>query len=231
MKLFIQYANNKFVHSLEAVEGDILTACGFVDNNLYNMHYHYNFDMYIFNSNLFTNEIYQFIEEYKHTNRMVIHHDKIINYNLLSLTDNITHIAHTSHPNIIEIPRLVNTHIFYDTHQTSPRKDNIVCFLDNYSILPSELEAHIYPQSDIKLQLFSKAIRHQQNFGFVTEKDKAKILNDSQSYLDIDGLYGIEASLCGSKILAINNNGDIIDGPTDLPEYTTYINFIESITT
>jgi hypothetical protein len=106
-----------------------------------------------------------------------------------------------------------------------------VCFLDDYNTLPSELESHIYPKSNIKLQLFSRAIKHQQNFGYVTEQDKAKILNECESYLDIDSLYRIEASLCGSKILTINNNGDIIDDAIDLPEYTTYINFIESITT
>jgi len=227
MKIFIQYTDNKFVNSCINIGDDIITASGPVDNSLYKIHYMYNFDIYIFNAGLFTNEIYQFIEEYKNTHKIIIYHDHQINHQLLGLT-NIINISNIHNDNCIKIPYLLNKHIFYRTSTNNKRQNDTICFLDNYTNLPIELEKFVYPNSDMKLKVFSKQIRHQQNFGYLTEQDKAMLLNESKDYLDIDGLYTIEAKVCGSNVLKIHN-GIIKEDLSDMPEYQTYMEFIESI--
>jgi hypothetical protein len=205
-----------------------MTACGVINNNLYDMHYRYNFDAYVFCANLFSNEIYQFIQDYCNDCQILLYHPKLIDYNILSISENIRHISHAPDNQCITIPRLVNTNIFYNTNET--KSNNMLCFLDGYQKIPNELYNIVYPNSDMNIQIFSKSMRHQQNFGYLSEKDKAILLNQSKAYLDIDGLYTIEAMLCGSKILSINSQGSAIeDNNMIMPEHSTYLEFIESV--
>lgn len=229
MKLFIQYAQNKFVNSLSDIVGDIGIAIGTVDNNLYKIHYGYNFDSYIFHSDLLTNEIYQFIDEFKNSHKIILYHHNTVNKDIISKIPTAVHISDIESEDCIQIPNLVNKHIFYQNDMYKKERENIyVCFLDNYNSIPPAVHHIIYPHSDIKLRLFSKNIKHQQNFGYATELEKAKILNTSQYYIDIDNSYRVEAQLCGAKILKLKDK-TLEEDLSDLPKYKTYAEFIESI--
>jgi hypothetical protein len=230
MKIFSQYIDTKFINSLPDIQNGITVASGNTNNVLYDIHYKYNFDLYIFAASMFTAEIYQFVQDYSLTHKIIFYHHKLINENILSISNNVKHISHIENDNCVNIPFLINPHIFCaKNNRVQDRSENIICFLDGYHTIPNELNPILYPKTNMSLQLFSKNIQHQQNFGYLSETEKADMLNSYKYYLDIDHQYLVEAKLCGSEILSINNLGDIEPSDIIVPNHMTYQQFIESI--
>ncbi len=229
MKIFAQYIDNKFINSLSDINNEnISAAAGYVHNNLYDIHYKYNFDTYIFLANGLTAEIYQFVQDYADSTHIVFYHNNSVNENILNLSTKIKHISHASHDLCLTIPLLVNDHIFSNSNNET-KSENILCFLDGHNSIPNQLKSILYPNTKNRLQLFSKTIKHQQNFGYLSELEKAQLLNNSKYYLDIDNNYLVEAMLCGAKVMVIDDQNKISTFSGDAPEYMTYCKFIESI--
>lgn len=226
MKIFVQYTDTKFANSIVDIKGEFSIASGVLNNNLFDIQNMYNFDTYIFCANLFNLEIYQFIEDYQQIKNIIFYHPTI-NSQILNISNRIKHISSVEQDGCIKIPNCINTHVFYK--KECERNSKTVCFLDAYTELPQQINKLLYPDNRVLLQIFSKNIKHQQNFGYLTESDKAQLLNISDSYLNLDNEYLIEAKLCGVKVLEINTNGDISHNISDIPKYTTYKEFLESV--
>jgi len=228
MKIFSQYIDDKFINSLSVIS-NMETASGVINNNLYEIHYRYNFDTYIFCANLCTPEIYQFIEEFiTNKNIVLYHHDTTLVELINNLPKKCIHISHNIDSFTRHIPRLVNTDIFIGNKQTE-RNNDIICFLDGYTTIPDELMSLLYPKSNKRIKFFNKNITHAQNLGFVNEAEKAELLNSCDAYLDLDGSYYIEAKLCGASVIKILNNDLVKDQSLDIPSYTSYSLFLQQL--
>ena len=226
MKLFIQEFDDKFISNLSLIENPtIVIANDDISGNLYGMHYKYNFDSYIFVSSLMTNEIYQYILEFHKSKQIILYH-YIVNYQVLdTISQFCINIGLFDDNRITKIPTLINDHIFFNMNKQ--RSKHIPCFIDHAEILDENLLSVLYPNKRFNIRLFgSSLIRHPQNIGLLSEKDRAEILNNSESCLMIDDLYLSEALNCGTKILRPKEGGLIEDKISIITDTETYAQFL-----
>lgn len=231
MRIFTQYTDTKFINSLADINHpDINIASANVQQNLYRIHYMYKFDVYIFCASLMNAEIYQFINEFTNENtKFIIYHNNTATYSLVdNLPKKCINISSAeSRPDVIPIPYLVNDHIFMQFNHT--RNDDVLCFLDTHTKLPENLLQIVYPNTKLPIKIFSKYIKHPQNLGMVSDKEKAILLNHSKYYLTCNSKYEIEAMLCGATLV------DILDQEIkpikidNTMSYQTYQDFILNI--
>lgn len=232
MRIFTQYTDTKFVTSLADIRHpEINIASANIQQNLYKIHYMYNFDAYIFCANLLSSEIYQFINEFVGSGKkFIVYHSNIDTQSIIdALPDQCIHISNViKHNKVIVIPYLVNDHIFNSFNDK--KNTDILCFLDNYHDIPQRIVSLLYPDSTLPIKIFSKYIKHPQNLGIINELEKAQLLNSSQYYLSIDSGYEVEAVLCGATLVDINEDKEIIPISTnEIPKYQTYQDFLLNI--
>jgi hypothetical protein len=229
MKLFIQNLNDKFIKNVSLVENNsLVVVTDNIDNNLYQIHYNYDFDAYIFVASLMNKEIYQYILEFNRDKKIILYND-ILDWDVFdSLRSFCTHIGEYDIEGMIKLPPLINDHIFFDMKK--PRQKHIPCLIDNKEILDNNLLSVLYPEKKFNIRLFGSLIKHPQNVGFLTEKNKAKILNESESCLVIDNQYLPEIISCGTKVLRAKK-GELV--PYDIENINltieTYAHFLNRI--
>jgi len=226
MKLFIQEFEDKFINNLSLIKHkdiDIITDS--LDNDLYSMHYRYNFDTYVFVSSLMTNEIYQYILEFNKTKQIIVYHDSINEKLITDLSQYCVNVGASDAKNIIKIPSLINSHIFFNTRKQ--RNKYISCFIDGDKIPNDDLISVLYPHKKFHIRLFGFSLRkHPQNIGLLSEEEKAKILNESEGYLLIDDSYLPEALSCGVKILRPKDGQLVEDKDRTVIDTETYAQFL-----
>lgn len=232
MRIFTQYIDTKFINSLaDLQQGDLQIASANILQNLYKIHYVYNFDTYVFCSSLIDSEIHQFITEFAKQKRIVVYHPDIVLDNIISgLPDSCRHISHQENQKTTTIPYLVNSHIFMQYTGSVARRPEILCFLDNYTSIPDHLVSLLYPNSRLPIKVFSKYIQHPQNLGILNEYEKAQLLNNTQYYLNLDTQYEVEAAMCGAVVVDILNEQTIQPVPLNsLAPYQTYQEFLSEL--
>jgi len=226
MKLFIQEFDDKFISNLSLIEHPgIVIVSDNISGNLYSMHYRYNFDTYVFVSSLMTNEIYQYIVEFHKSKRIILYHDRINTEVPDTAAQFCINIGSFEGNSVTKIPALINDHIFFNMNRQ--RNKYIPCFIDHAETLEEDLLSVLYPNKKFHIRLFgSSRIRHPQNLGLLSEKDRAEILNESESCLIIDDLYLPEVLSCGTKILR-PNKGKLVEDNTCIEEnIETYAQFL-----
>lgn len=176
-----------------------------------------------------TNEIYQYIVEFNSSKKIVLYHDSInkdIIDNLGTYCINIGQRSDTS--SIIEIPSLINKHIFFNMNKQ--RNKYIPCFIDKESDINNDLFSVLYPNKKFNIRLFGpSSVKHQQNVGLLSEQDRAEVLNEAESCLLLDDSYLLEAVSCGTKILR-PKDGQLIEDKILLPDnIETYSQFLDRI--
>jgi hypothetical protein len=232
MRIFTQYIDTKFINSLaDLQQADMQIASANILQNLYKIHYVYNFDTYFFCASLIDNEIHQFITEFAKQKTIIVYHpDKVLDNIISVLPDSCRHISHQEHKKTIVIPYLVNSHIFMQYAGSIPRRPDILCFLDNYASIPDRLVSLLYPNSRLPIKVFSKYIQHPQNLGILNEYEKAKLLNNTQYYLNLDTQYEVEAAMCGAVVVDIVDEQTIQPiKPNSLSPYQTYQEFLSEL--
>ena len=236
IKLFVQHNDNKFINNILLSQySNIQILSAAVGDNIYKLFYKTEFDVCIFSASSINTAIYQFIKEFEDTNMRVFLHHTNINNGLLDLrTKNLTHlvdttVTHQNHKQIITLPPLINKDIF--TKRGNAKLDFISCFLDNVQNIPHPLLQKLYPNSRLPIKLFNNTnIRHAQNLGTITERDKAYILNKSTYYLSIDHHYAAEASAAGCVVLDPTELDDMRENKyKHIKTPQTYSRYIEKL--
>lgn len=230
MKLLVQYANNKFINNIANTDiGDIAIDTVNVSGNLYQMYYNRHWSHAIFVESIVTNEILQFVSEFFQTVKIYIYHDKTPNIDFIkTYGSSIKHLVRETVKSDLckKVPNLLNKQIFYDKNQQ--KDDSIICFLDNIpnDVVIEKLKNVLYPATKSKIKLFnSSSLKHHQNLGHLSEKDRAYVLQKSLAYIPISDEYLPEAVACGCQILDTNLNQIKIDNNylSDYISYDTYI--------
>lgn len=208
MNLFVQQADNKFVNNVILSKYDNIELYSApIDHNLYELFYNINFNSCIFMASSMNPEMYQFIKEFSGNNLSIFlyhHHSDSVGLldiefsNLRHLTE--SYLATNKSKNVTPLPALINKEIFYS--RDIQKIESIACFLDSVNEIPSDLIQYLYPNTKLPIKMFNNAnIKHHQNIGLLTEKDKSIILNNYTYYISIDNWYAAEAEACGSIVL------------------------------
>ena len=236
--LLVQKDNNKFVNNIQYTNcGNTQIIVTETNNNLYEIYYRTKFNAIIVMASNFNTEIYQFINEYAKDLKIYIYHNKL-NQELLSLSDkldikqiipNIYKHKNIKYSKVYNEPILVNT-LLYNNQINVTKTGDISCFLDNLEVLPEKLLSYLYPNTKLPIKLYNNSkIKHHQNLGLLTEKDKSNILMRSEYYLCIDDYYATEAALCGCKVLSLDELDDLKPNRyKKKKEYQTYSQYIEN---
>jgi hypothetical protein len=103
--------------------------------------------------------------------------------------------------------------------------------MDNYETIPESISNYLYPKTNIPIKLFNNnSIAHYQNLGLLDESNKANILQSNKYYVSIANNkndYSLEASLCGSIVLDVDQiqNYETIEytEPKDYYDLATFI--------
>jgi hypothetical protein len=226
MKLFIQEFEDKFINNLSLIDHEnIIIVTDSIHDDLYSIHYKYDFDAYVFISSLMTNEIYQYILEFNKIKKIILYHDTFNENIITALAPFCTNIGALETKDIIKIPTLINDHLFFNSNKQ--RNDYIPCFIDNVEVLDEDILSVLYPNSKFRIRLFgSSSIKHPQNIGLLSEQEKAEILNESESCLLIDDSYLLETISCGTKVLRPKKGKLIEDKISPVTDVETYVQFL-----
>lgn len=235
MNIFISYDDNKFINNLilTRIYGVNINS-GIHKNQLYRIHHNYKNHVYIFTTSSIDKECLQFIEDYGSKTNIFIYHESL-DTDIVQKLGSCFHLIHDSSTqanNIIQIPNLINKNIFYN--KNLDRLDSVVTFIDNLKALPDNLNDILYPNTKWKIKMYGSKIKHNQNIGYITEIDKAEILNKNQHYLSIDNYYENEANACGCKIYTIDSIKECKPINSELlstKELTLYSDFLISLVT
>lgn len=233
-KLLVQYSNNKFINNILLSDTDFCEkTVSNTKGSLYKLYYTLKFNYLILTLSLLSEEENQFIEEF-HKNVSIYIYNDINDSSAETSNPNVKAILQHSKPSqksskIITIPILVNDKIFFK--QNINKNNQLVCFLDSVSELPSMVKSYLYPSSKLPIKLFNNSnISHSQNLGLLSEKDKADILQKSVYYLAINDEYVPEAWACGCKVITPE---EIIDLEPKQYRYSknfqSYVNFLKGI--
>lgn len=230
--IFAQKLYNKFINNIDklSIDGEYLCSANPV-NNIYRQHYQDKYNVYIFCANMVTDEIVSFINDnLDHNIQFCFYHNKPNKY-IYKLFEKHTHFI--DEPNYtdfgIMIPKnIINGDLYlYENKVQSEKEDIIPIFLENYDSLPDYILNQLYPNTKKRILMFNhKNIKHDQNLGFLSEKDRRDILQRAKYYACDNEYYVIEAKLSGCQILDINNLDNIIDNIQHDTNYITYKNFI-----
>lgn len=232
MKIFISEKNNKFIKNIilsQAPGLDIIS--GQYQQQLYKIHQYHRINSYIFSLDDLDSETLQFIADYGNKLKIFIYHQSL-NEQVIEHLSGCYHLSQDdySQSNFIQIPQLINTHIF-NNNKLDHRNKQIVAFIDNLESIPSELSQLLYPDDRrLNIKMYGGTFGHMQNLGLVSEQDKSYILNTNTGFLSLDTSYIPEALLCGCDIYttdSIRNNLTINDSLSI--DYQTYSEFLTNI--
>lgn len=232
MKLFVTPHNNRFIKNivLNKLEGlEILS--GDYKHQLYKIHQQHQIHSYIFISTELDSETTQFISDYCSKIKIFIYHNSY-NDSLVKQFPNCYHLCHDSSSlhNVISIPRLVNTDIFFNMNSQNRSKGCFISFIDDIDIISKKLSHLLYPNTKFKIKIYGDSFGHYQNLGKVSEQDKADILNRNKNFLAVNDDYIEEALLCGCDIYTVDSIQDNkIINDTISVNYETYIEFLHNI--
>jgi hypothetical protein len=239
--LLIQQSPEKFMQNCSALSfDDILIIDISIGNNLYQTFFRHKPEYCIFSGSLIDKEILQFCEDYGDSTHIYFFHIDHNSYDKVkSLLPKNSKVAHIGYDDTYDsaIPTgLVNDQVFYNTNSNT--KDGIVCFMDGLTTISNELIDLLYPNSSIPIKLFNcPNIKHYQNLGIVTEKDRAKLLQTHKYYLSLNQDSGFnyinEAIACGSKVVSLSQIKDnsylsILSESSDTSK-TTYNQFLREL--
>lgn len=210
--IFITQANNRFTNAILSNKLPHKFIHSIIQNNIYDIFYQFNIDLFIFNASSIDSSVVQFIQEFSESKNIFFYIDTI-EQNKLDIINNTQNIEtiipeslniNLNQKSIIYHNNVINTSIFYK--QDIPKQTDVVtCFLDNIIDIPDELNEHLYPKSNKKIRLYNNAnINHYQNLGLVEEQYKNTILNESEYFISINNHYVFEAIQAGCKILGPN---------------------------
>jgi hypothetical protein len=230
-RLLIEYFNDKFINNIA------LSATSFceklvthLESQLYQTYYKYQSSHIIFIESFLSEEKYQFIEEFGKQIKIYIYRDQITdNYNKCKYIKGIISKQKfvTTHK-LITIPVMVNNEVFKPNNDIIKNND-IICFLDNLSSLPDELNNSLYPAKELPIKMFNNAnIIHPQNLGLVSEINKADLLQKSKYYLAITDDYVAEAWSCNCTVLCIEDLDNLQPSKFKYPSFfQSYSNFLK----
>jgi len=230
-KIFIESINNKLFTNLRIIKDNIQIFNGNLGNNIYQIFYKTKFDSIIIAS-VINESIVQFAEEFKDKKVYIYDQNRSLDQNIIDNNKSIDFILPSNNKTNKQGNRLnINTNMINDQllQNTDGSKQNYIsCFLDSVQILPQELNSELYPNSHKKIKMFNNVkIQHPQNLGIITERERLKILSESEYYLNLDDQYVIEAAINGCKILSLESLSKLKPMDYDIPEYETYQNFIK----
>jgi hypothetical protein len=235
--LLVQNSKSKFIQSTIYSNIPNVNIIGSnIDNHLYKIYYSHNPTHAIFCANRLTDEIIQFISDFASSKiKCFIYHENLSFEILDKLKDlsviNISSIKIKSEYQSVLLPKnLINSQLFYN-NPSVVKKESIVCFIDNYEIIPESISNYLYPKTNIPIKLFNNnSIAHYQNLGLLDESNKANILQSNKYYVSIPNNkndYSLEASLCGSIVLDVDQiqNYETIEytEPKDYYDLATFI--------
>jgi hypothetical protein len=239
IKIYLPNLNSKFFNNIRLIDSEKIKVFSGGSSNIYRTHANVLASAYIFDSSQINSEIIQFAIE--HTDlgfKIFIYHSRNkLNKDCLRYLKQVNHIVedeiadNLKYKNIIHVPKfIINNAIFYNTKKN--KIDRKIYFLDDDILVPDCLQKRLYPNTNDRILMFNNSnLRHNQNLGFLSEPDKAKLLNNSKYFICNDQLsYAAEAYVCGCDILDCDKleNHKII---TELQQSTivSYKNFIEKI--
>jgi hypothetical protein len=212
MKIFVQQFNDKFINnliiSLRQLSTETISAN--INNTLYKLDYLYKFDAYVFISDLFSNEIAQFISEYHNKNKTFMlyypnnsQYTELMDFNRVCKTFHWSAIDNT---NIVIPENILNTSLFI-ADKTTTKENFATVFLDQCgNEIPDTLTKYLYPNSQLPIKMFNNInIKHKQNLGLLNEFHKANILKKSSFFVDINDYYSLEAVSCGCSLVSSAN--------------------------
>lgn len=239
--ILIQQSFEKFLQNCSSTSfDDILIIDIAIGNNLYQTFFKHKPDHCLFSAHLATTsyEIIQFCEDYNSATNIVFFHHSTQSYDKLKTLlpfQSIKHICYSGCD--IDLPKsLINNQLFYTIQDNS--KEGVVCFMDGIESIPNGLLDLLYPSTTIPIKLFNcPSIKHYQNLGMLTEKDKASMLQTHKYYLDLnqDAPYNYtnEAIACGAIPVSIesiqNNTYRSITLPQIRTDQITYSQFLRDI--
>jgi len=210
--ILIQQSNNKFLQNCSLVSFDDISIIDIdIKNNLYQTFFRHKPYSCLFSANMISQEIIQFCEDYHaQTNIYFFVSDNATYHNLKNRlsVDSIKYIGYNNLTDLSIPDNLINSQIFY--HSDVLKQPAVVCFMDGLDTIPQDLMDILYPSTKIPIKLFNcPSIKHYQNLGFLNEKDKAEVLQNSTYYLDmgqpIEYSYHKESIACGCITISIED--------------------------
>lgn len=207
MKTLIQKNTDKLTRSLTAYDIDNVYAD--IDGVLYGLLFQYDFENIIFTIDKpISTEINNFIVEFQDKKNIVMYY---LNQND-DYTKTFNKCKHISKHGVklkgdhTELPEyFIDTNIYKRTNN-SHRNDKYCVFLDHIQEIPEELLCILYPNTNLKINMFdSPYIRHDQNLGMIeSELYRQKILSEYKYYIPINNNYIYEAVACGCEVINID---------------------------
>ena len=221
MNILIQNSPFKFLNNLLFLNiPDLQVQVFNNDSDLYKIYFSFKPEIIILSGYHLSQNTKQFIEDVSTEAKIFIYHfypGKLEDLNHL----NVKHITHHESENSIIIPdNLVNTNLF--NHTDGNKIDKIVCFLDGFKEIPSNINTYLYPNNNIPILLFNNpGVKHPQNLGILAEPHKAELLKSYKYYLSCGALndYSNEALCCGCCVLTPDELGSYTEKNTDKINY------------
>lgn len=211
--ILIQQSHNKFLQNCSALSFEDITIVDIaIGNNLYQTFFKYKPEHCLFSADTIDKEVAQFCEDYHdQTNIYFFCQNEELSNRVKSIIGNnlkIQYIGYYHSDNIIIPESLINDQLFFNTNTNT--KDSVVCFMDGLSIIPSQLQDILYPNTKIPIKIFNcPQIKHYQNLGTLTEQDRASVLQTHRYYLDLQqpmlSNYINEAIACGCIPISIED--------------------------
>jgi hypothetical protein len=211
MKIFVQQIDDKFINNLiiSLRKMSYETISTGINNNLYKLDHIHKFNTYVFVSDLFSNEIAQFISEYHNKNdkQFFIYYpsnqqyEELVDFNKVCKTLSWNPIQSTD----IRIPENILNKELFSSSDNIHKKNQASVFLDKCANdIPDQIMNYLYPNTLLPIKMFNNSrIIHHQNLGLLNEFDRSKVLIESAFFIDIDNYYTLEAASCGCDIVSI----------------------------
>lgn len=237
--ILIQQSFEKFLQNCSSTSFDnVITIDIAIGNNLYQTFFKHKPEYCLFSANAISNEVLQFCQDYSNSTNIFFFHQQNTSYEQFRTSINLSNIYHIGY-NIgdVILPKLlINDQLFYCSNQN--KNDGIICFMDGFDALPNKLLDLLYPNTNMPIKLFNcPNIKHYQNLGILTEKDKASVLQTHKYYLDLKQdtpyNYNTEAIICGALPVSVDDLLDnryqslVVSKITETP--ITYSNFLRDI--
>ena len=237
INIFLHNKYNKFINNIFEIKSDQYKLIK-SDNTqqIYKYHYTQNINTYIFCASSVDQQILDFIGDQNKNfeSKYIIYHD-VLNSSLIDSTLKIKHLINEKDAGQIQnktvkvLPSAILNENLYDTSNSinfNSRSDIIIVFLENKDTIPDSIVKHLYPNSNKRILLFNTNYVHDQNLGFVEEKDKPNLLKTSKYFwCDETDYYLLEAQKCGCLIIRDLDNITQDNTPSE-NNYITYKQFL-----
>lgn len=216
MKTIIQKYDCKFINNLDSLSSKYNIQYQEINKNIYKIDQTEKPSTYIFTSDIMGAEELHFCKAYGKKKNIIIYQHKTSK--IKDTIDGIIYLVDA------QLPTLYNPYRFTNLNNKS-RNIKQCYFLDNNTDVPEGIQKIIHPHdNNYRVKMFNNSsIEHPQNLGFLTEDDKAIILNDTQEYICENNYYAVEAHISGCKVL--NMELEPIDISVD--KYQTYENYMK----